>query len=44
MDVTDRARIATAKTQVDPTSPVSMLMCNAGREGAGGILAEEMWL
>jgi NAD(P)-dependent dehydrogenase (short-subunit alcohol dehydrogenase family) len=40
-DVTDRARIAAAKTEVDRLGGVSVLMCNAGREGGGGILADE---
>jgi NAD(P)-dependent dehydrogenase (short-subunit alcohol dehydrogenase family) len=40
-DVTDRARIAAAKTEVDRLGAVSVLMCNAGREGGGGILADE---
>ena len=40
-DVTDRARIAAAKAQITHLGPVSVLMCNAGREGGGGILAEE---
>ena len=40
-DVTDRAGIAAAKTQIDRLGSVSVLMCNAGREGGGGILADE---
>ena len=40
-DVTDGARIAAAKAQITHLGPVSVLMCNAGREGGGGILAEE---
>jgi NAD(P)-dependent dehydrogenase (short-subunit alcohol dehydrogenase family) len=40
-DVTDRARMAAAKTHVDRLGSVSVLMCNAGREGGGGILADE---
>jgi NAD(P)-dependent dehydrogenase (short-subunit alcohol dehydrogenase family) len=40
-DVTDRARLAAAKTEVDRLGSVSVLMCNAGREGGGGILADE---
>jgi NAD(P)-dependent dehydrogenase (short-subunit alcohol dehydrogenase family) len=31
-DVTERGRIAAAKTQVAQIGPVSVLMCNAGRE------------
>ena len=30
-----------AKAQIARLGPVSVLMCNAGREGGGGILAEE---
>ena len=40
-DVTDRAVIAAAKAQIASLGPVSVLMCNAGREGGGGILADE---
>jgi NAD(P)-dependent dehydrogenase (short-subunit alcohol dehydrogenase family) len=40
-DVTDRARIAAAKAQITHLGPVSVLMCNAGRESGGGILADE---
>ena len=40
-DVTDRAAIAAAKAQIGRLGPISVLMCNAGREGGGGILADE---
>jgi NAD(P)-dependent dehydrogenase (short-subunit alcohol dehydrogenase family) len=40
-DVTDRAGIAAAKAQIGRLGPISVLMCNAGREGGGGILADE---
>jgi NAD(P)-dependent dehydrogenase (short-subunit alcohol dehydrogenase family) len=40
-DVTDRARIAAAKAQIARLGPLSVLMRNAGREGGGGILADE---
>ena len=36
--VTDRVQITAAKTQVARLGPVSVLTCNAGREGGGGIL------
>ena len=36
--VTDRVQITAAKTQVARLGPVSVLACNAGREGGGGIL------
>jgi NAD(P)-dependent dehydrogenase (short-subunit alcohol dehydrogenase family) len=43
-DVTDRAQIAAAKTDVARLGPVTVLMCNAGREGGGGILSgENIW-
>ena len=43
-DVTDRAQIAAAKTEVARLGPVTVLMCNAGREGGGGILSgENIW-
>jgi len=43
-DVTDRAQIAAAKTDVARLGPVTVLMCNAGREGGGGILSgESIW-
>jgi NAD(P)-dependent dehydrogenase (short-subunit alcohol dehydrogenase family) len=40
-DVTDRAHIAATTAQIARLGPVSVLMCNAGREGGGGILADE---
>jgi NAD(P)-dependent dehydrogenase (short-subunit alcohol dehydrogenase family) len=40
-DVTDRAQIAAVKAQIARLGSVSLLMCNAGREGGGGILADE---
>jgi NAD(P)-dependent dehydrogenase (short-subunit alcohol dehydrogenase family) len=40
-DVTDRAGIAAAKAQIGRLGPISVLMCNAGREGGGGISADE---
>jgi NAD(P)-dependent dehydrogenase (short-subunit alcohol dehydrogenase family) len=40
-DVTDRAQIAAAKLDVARLGPVAVLMCNAGREGGGGILSDE---
>lgn len=43
-DVTDRGQIAAVKQLADSLGPVSVLMCNAGREGGGGLLAgEEVW-
>ena len=39
-DMTDRAQIAAAKIDVAQLGPVAMLMCNAGREGGGGILSD----
>ncbi|GLK82430.1 SDR family NAD(P)-dependent oxidoreductase [Ancylobacter defluvii] len=43
-DVTDIAQIAAAKAQADRMGPVSVLMCNAGREGGGGFAAgEAVW-
>ncbi|MBS7546183.1 SDR family NAD(P)-dependent oxidoreductase [Ancylobacter oerskovii] len=40
-DVSDRAQIEAAKAQADRMGPVTVLMCNAGREGGGGLAAEE---
>ena len=40
-DVTERVQIAAAKTQIARLGPASVLMCNAGCEGGGGILADE---
>ena len=40
-DVTDRAQITAATTQIARLGSISVLMCNAGREGGGGILADE---
>ena len=43
-DVTDAVQIAAAKAQADRMGPVSVLMCNAGREGGGGLSAgEAVW-
>jgi NAD(P)-dependent dehydrogenase (short-subunit alcohol dehydrogenase family) len=40
-DVTDRAQVAAAKIEAARLGPVTVLMCNAGREGGGGILSDE---
>jgi hypothetical protein len=40
-DVTDRAQIAAAKIDGARLGPVAVPMCNAGREGGGGILSDE---
>ncbi|MCB4770148.1 SDR family NAD(P)-dependent oxidoreductase [Ancylobacter sp. Lp-2] len=40
-DVSDRAQMAAAKAQADRMGPVTVLMCNAGREGGGGLAADE---
>lgn len=39
-DVTERAQIARLKTEADRLGPVSVLMSNAGREGAGGTFGD----
>ena len=41
-DVTDRAQIAAAKVDLARLGPAAVLMCNAGREGGGGILSDEV--
>jgi NAD(P)-dependent dehydrogenase (short-subunit alcohol dehydrogenase family) len=43
-DVTDRARLAEVKAEADRLGAVTVLMCNAGREGGGSLFAsEEIW-
>lgn len=43
-DVTDRARLAEVKADADRLGPVTVLMCNAGREGGGSLFAgEDIW-
>jgi NAD(P)-dependent dehydrogenase (short-subunit alcohol dehydrogenase family) len=43
-DVTDRASLARVKADADLLGPVTVLMCNAGREGGGSLFAsEDIW-
>jgi NAD(P)-dependent dehydrogenase (short-subunit alcohol dehydrogenase family) len=43
-DVTDRARLAEVKADAERAGPVTVLMCNAGREGGGNLFAsEDIW-
>ena len=43
-DVTDRASLAKVKADADRLGPVTVLMCNAGREGGGSLFAsEDIW-
>jgi NAD(P)-dependent dehydrogenase (short-subunit alcohol dehydrogenase family) len=43
-DVTDRAGLAKVKADADRLGPVTVLMCNAGREGGGRLFgSEDIW-